>query len=557
MLLVRERPPTRLTVNIDTPDGHHARWAADDPAAGNQPHGLTFATAMPGGFTDGSCILQRDPKRAYVDLEELSDVSVEGVGGLVAWEGRLEQLPSVGGSQAQVTPTCVGWQAHLDDDSSVVMVYIDRNMGAFQGPGVNRQVDLLSAGYSISDWSSSVAPDQSGQPAVVFAVTEPLAGKSVGEAWYDAGAKIISLLRAGNIGLVSADWPVSGSALDMTIGQDDRLLSSFSAGFATGANRVLGPASSPGRYAVLGPKNDSAWGTSGDSTLVAYENVSVIGNHNLALANGPSGTIADDGLLASDVIAHALSKWAPQLRFTTGRDGTIQPSSFVIPQLAFLSAGTISPIIKQAAQYELLDWAVWEARTFYLNARGAGANARRWRARIGPAQLQETGPNVSRIFNGVIVQFTNVDGSTSTVGPSGSGAQATSDFLADADPQNPANQAGLRRWTLLQMGTTTPAAAIQVGQIFLQEQKLLDTSGQATLVGHVQDECGVWWPAWMVRAGDTVTFVDARDPSPRRVVSTSYSDQAKANSIQLDQPPDSMTALLDRLSVVIQPLGFS
>jgi hypothetical protein len=249
------------------------------------------------------------------------------------------------------------------------------------------------------------------------------------------------------------------------------------------------------------------------------------------------------------------------LSYTTGTLGSIQSSQFVIPQLAFLAPGTTSTIVKQAAQYELLDWAVWEGPTFYSNNRDARGNY--WRARVGPTLLQDTGPNISRIWNGVIVQGTGVDGIAFTVGPPGSNANTISSLLLDADPQNPANKVlsyngqTLRRWTTLTMGTTTPAAAIQVGQIFLQEQKHVDSSGQATLVGHVEDQYSVLWPAWRVRAGDHISFVDAKDTSYRRIVSTAYDDSAKANSIQLDQPPDGMTALLERLSIVLSPIGAS
>ena len=82
-------------------------------------------------------------------------------------------------------------------------------------------------------------------------------------------------------------------------------------------------------------------------------------------------------------------------------------------------------------------------------------------------------------------------------------------LLLDTDPQNPANELSfggnpLRRWALVTMGTSVAPAAIQVGQIFLQYQKLADTSGQATLTGHVEDSAGVLWPAWMVREANAV-----------------------------------------------------
>src|SRR5581483_4492424 len=150
------------------------------------------------------------------------------------------------------------------------------------------------------------------------------------------------------------------------------------------------------------------------------------------------------------------------------------------------------------------------------------ARGRKWRARSGPAQLQGAGPQIGRLWNGVIVQWTDVTGVNRTVGPPGSGANYTDGGLVDTDPLNPANEAGIRKYALVTMGTSTLAGATQIGRLFLQEQKLLDTSGQASHTGYVQDDKGVWWPVWMMRAGDQVSYIDAAHPSYRRIVHTAY-----------------------------------
>ena len=102
-----------------------------------------------------------------------------------------------------------------------------------------------------------------------------------------------------------------------------------------------------------------------------------------------------------------------------------------------------------------------------------------------------------------------------------------------------------------------PLAAIRIGQAFLAAQRLLDTSGEAELFGYVEDTSGVQWPAWMVRAGDTITFMDAADTSPRRIVRTEYSDSTKSNRISLDSPSDGLQAMLERLGVTATTQGFS
>lgn len=559
-LLVRERPPVRLSIEAsptaDLSPGY--RWGADDRNVQNVPNGMTFSTSMPGGFDQGSVTLERDPRLAWPDLQEFTTVTMYGLGGSqVAWQGRLEESPSQAGSEANFTATLVGWQAALQDNADAAMVYIDRILNNWQQPSTQRQLDLLAAGYGLSQWSAAAGadPDGTGAPSLVVTAVEPILGMQANEQWYDAGASKIAAIRALLITMPAIGWPPTGSSLNTVLSSDSVGTTQESEGWNANDGSITFEPSTPYRFAVLQITNNSGdWGTDGATALIAWENVSVLGDHGLTVRAGASGLIpgADDGFLASDVIAHAVSNWAPEIGFTTGSTGTIQPSSFVIPQLTF-SPTTPLAIIQQATEYELLDYAVWEGRSLYVNARGARGN--QWVSRVGDAQLQNAGPQMSRIFNGVVVQWTDVTGVTYTVGPPGSQANFTSSDLVDNDPLNPANLAGVTKWYLLQAGTTTLAGATQIGQLYLQEQAIANTSGQASIVGHVQDTAGNYWPAWMIRAGDTISFLDASDSSFRRIVSTSYDDTTATNALQLDSPPDGISALLDRLSVSIAASG--
>ena len=173
----------------------------------------------------------------------------------------------------------------------------------------------------------------------------------------------------------------------------------------------------------------------------------------------------------------------------------------------------------------------------------------------GPSQLEETGPQVERIWESVIVQYQDVDGSTKTVGPVGSGADTETDDLKDDDPDNPANKLGITRRDLLVMGIGTAASATEVGRRFLEESKLLDSSGRARLIGHVQDSHGVWHPYSHVRAGDTISFVDSSDTSYQADRPDRQDPRRPTCSVDLDAPPEGLQALLERLGVVLVPLG--
>ena len=59
---------------------------------------------------------------------------------------------------------------------------------------------------------------------------------------------------------------------------------------------------------------------------------------------------------------------------------------------------------------------------------------------------------VERLYESVIVQYQDVDGSTRTVGPPGSGANVEDAGLADDDTDNPAVRLGITKRALLTMG---------------------------------------------------------------------------------------------------------
>lgn len=573
MLLVREKPPTRLSVDIQTPSGAVARWGGDDSRPDYQPQALTFDTTMPGGWDTGSCTLERDPRRSYPDVEELSTVTVRGLGGSqIAYQGRIEGLPDVGGAQSQLNPQFGGWQNHLKDNTAAREIFIDCLLSNWQGASVQRQINILAASVDETDASSSA--DQSGQPALITQLTGTWVRTARSEGWYDAKGIPIGdlyyawkLQTAGTIGDDSASDANWSWAVDLA---DNDVASAYDAGPNLRGNGpgtgVLAATTASRLFALVGLQYNGGAGGSGVNYPVFWTYLGVVGRHGCPIKGALTAT-GGIGILASDAIAYAVGKWAPKLAFTTGASGTIQPSAFVLPQLAFTDPTTVQQMITQMVAYELLDWAVWEGPSFYLNPRGTSVKTRNWRARIGEAQLQDTGASINRLFNGVIVQYTDVTGVTRYVGPPGSGCAVTDPSLLDQDPENPANQAGIDRWALLTAGTLgsvqtgatppTSPAAIQLGSMYLQEQKLADTSGQAAHVGHVQDDKGVWWPTWMMRAGDTVTYVDSSNPVPRRIVSTSYTDADVTNQVQLDQPPQTVEALLSQVSEAVAPYGFS
>lgn len=555
---VRELPPLRLSAGIVTPNGRSYRWAADEPRAENVLGDLVFSSTLPGGFEQCSSKLARLPSRDYADLERLSTLTVYGPGGDIRGEYRLEDVPRASGDQFAITPQAVGWQAALDDNAEARMIYVDRDLSAWGPPSRTRQIVMIGAPRVTGD--ADVAPDPSGLPSFFQYITGAWGGIAQDERYYDAGPGVTidaiyyDFEPTSNVNPADANWhwtigASTDDALGGAVGSANLRAASGAGYYAPGAGK---------RFANLTLIYGAAGGSSGQKYGINWRKLAVYGNHGLArrAVSGEPGLSAVDpgGFLCSDIEAHAIGKWAPALKFTTGADGSIQPSTFVIVHLVFKDLTTVSNIIKQATRFELRDWAVWENLTYYSNDRGA--RGRKWRTRVGPAQLQETGPQIARLFNAVIVSYQDVSGVTKTAGPPGSGCDTEDASLADTDPQNPCNQRGIVRCQPLSIGISTAAGAVGYGNRYWQELKAADNSGQAQLVGYVEDDRGVIHAASEVRAGDQIVFVDAHDPtSYRRIVRAEYTDSTKTCAISLDAPPDSMQALLERYNEVLVPLG--
>lgn len=554
-LAVRELPPLRHTTELTTPKGKRYRWASDEPDASNVPSGVSSSSTMPGGFEQYQASLPRRPGVDYADLEPLSTITERAADGEIIGEFRLERTPRVSGQQMVINPAAVGWQAHLADDQDAHLIIITRAIN-WTGPSRTRQLTLLGASYQPRGGPSTSPDRATGAPSLDVGWEGSWNGAApIAEAVYDAGpGNRIGELRLSwqkTATVNHADplwqWWINLASDDTTASPDSVSLSGLA---GPGASSVTATQDRQCAMVQLFYNSTSAAGTDGAVYQIAFTDVRLIGDHDLTSHGDTPGT---EGFLASDVIAHVISRFAPLLKFTTGPLGTIQPSSYPIPQLTWPDSTNAGEMVRGATRFGLEDWAVWESRTFHWH--GRGARGRRWLARVAQAGLEETGPQIDQLWESVVVEYRDVDGSTRRVGPPGSGADVESSSLKDADPENPANQLGIPRRTLLRAGTLTPEAAIEIGRRFLAEQKALDSSGRARFVGYVMDERGVMHPTSHVRAGDQVRFIDAADGSWRRIVRADHQRKERAVTVDLDAPPDGLAAVLERLQAEMVGLG--
>jgi len=583
--VVREVPPTRLHVAITTPDGHRYRWGRDARNGENVPDGLRFSSTAPGGYESLDVTLARNPRLDYNDLEELSDLRVLGPGGELAGEYRLEGRPITSGDQMAVSPSAVGWQNHLNDRESESCLFIDRDLSHWTGASNLRNEALQNAGYAPN--GASVDP---GIPArLTLEVQQPNQAASpsltqpwtVTEGYYNPGSGI----QIGKVRATTRNFPTTG----LGAGWVFRLFLCDREGYTTDGSgkRTLVAAGQPppagsgggllvtSNLSTAGNSTVEAIAVAGDIRAVAQlyyngalvnqatydgylENLRVIGNHGLTIYPVDGSRPDVEGVLASDVVQYIITHFAPLINVNPQN---VQTSTFIIPDLMFTST-TPGDMINQTLRFGIPppDWFVWGGRQFYLHDQGI--NNRHWRARIGPSKMSETGPQIDKLFNQIVVEYSDVDGSTYTVGPTGSGADTIDDTLVDPDPMNPLNQyrapngSPLIKRHYLTMGTSAPDIASVVGRNFLQSAKLVTHAGQASLVGYVEDaDTGILAPYWAVKAGDTLAFTDAADTSPRRITRADHDDGSKTCTVSLDAPPDTMSGMLERLGAEITSIG--
>ncbi len=552
-LRIREYPRTDLHYEIETPNGRFYRWGRDEPRPENVPSGGGFSSTAPGGFDSIGLTLPRKPGVDYSDLRRLSTLRALGSGGEIACEARFKEAPRVSGDQMSVSPVTEGWIAHLQDDTTAAEIYIDRDLSAWRGPS-NGRLDFLSAGNLPGTGSGEVTTELTGVPVLrlhvdgVWTTAVPCA-----EMWYDAGpAARIAGVGYSFASLASTSWILEwgSSESETEFGQSSGDI--FTAAEASGA--LAAPNALRRFFAWHWRFNATNNGIDAVEFAIALRELAVFGTSNLSTYGSGSGL----GVLASDVVADAVSRWAPALNYTTGSSGSIRPTSTIIPHLVFKEKTAPLAFVEGANAFEGRIYGVWDNKTFhYYNWGDVG---RKWRARVGPTELTETGPTTERLRNGVIVQFSDVDGITKTAGPLNSGCDFTSSLLEDKDPENPANQRGLKMYgPPIDIGQSTSYSGaevpIGVGVRILEVLKETDRSGTAKIVGFCEDANGVVHPSWKVRAGDQITFVDSSEPVERRIIRADYDESSLTCSITLDAPAEDVPALLAQMGVSIADLG--
>src|SRR4051812_9465792 len=139
----------QLALSVKHADGTITRWGPDEVDAANIAGGLRFGTSIPGGNKSLTCSLLRAIDVTYNDQALFDDARAYGPGGRTAWNGRMVQFPRSQGQGFSITPGAVGYAAHLRDDPSFGMVYIDLDLSTWQNLSTQRRLDLLALDFAL------------------------------------------------------------------------------------------------------------------------------------------------------------------------------------------------------------------------------------------------------------------------------------------------------------------------------------------------------------------------------------------------------------------------
>lgn len=536
-LLVTEKPPLDLTVNLQASDGSgRSRWSASESDPRNRPRGIGFKSARFSGWTGGGCTLNRSILRDWPDLGLLDEMTITGAGGRNAYEGRLISKPRTTEGGHAWTIGAVGWMAHAKD-RKVPLLVIDRDLSKWRGPSRAAQASRTAAGFTAID--PKIRTDvTNGAASLALEITGAWAAGSKPDcqAWYDAGDLItIGRVRAtwsrgGNVGNADTNWDwrvllYAGDDLTGIAGNSGNLR-------AAGPDAVDLAATGSARFALIGLSYASGpAGVDGMVYDIPWADVRVIGTHGLAIRGG---TAAEEGFYASDIIRYLVENYCPKLN----ADG-VQESTAIVTQLA---PGRVSPYDAMLmCNHSLWGLECWEGRTVHFAP--TTLDDYDWQVKVSDpgVSVSYQGPAIEQLVNGIEVTYTD----------SGTQAQATLSpdqysELRDTDVDNPFNRAGYPGYGEITISKPIRKGdALAAGAAALAEYNRPRSPGTITVTGHVRDRAGNWQPAYMMRGGERIQVIDDTGiRTPRLLVETDYGHDSRENTLSIDTSARSLDAAL-------------
>ncbi len=326
-----------------------------------EPHTATFSNVDPGGFQ--ALMLKADG----ADLVAVDTPVHVLLGADTAWYGLVnEPGAATRDTRADDQLGAVGYGAALRDNPFSV-VYVDSRLSEWKGPGTQRRINLITAGYAPGD--ASVRSD-SGSPALATEATGSWSAgaKSLPEGWYDAGqgnnlaALYYSWKKGSTINAADTLWAWRAHLLtdDVASSYDD-----------SGNLRAAGPsggtltATAARRFAMVNLFYGDAGGEAGKPYGIDWTCLQAIGDHRIPLRGTPSSS-QGYGLYPHDVWVHALRRSGAGI--VAGR--VDDASSYLIRQLVYKDAPANGAEQIQMDLAKIMGWhtGVWGPRSLFDTA---------------------------------------------------------------------------------------------------------------------------------------------------------------------------------------------
>lgn len=447
--------------------------------------GFTFSNVDPGGFEAASFNIPRDMPNTLRGQYVRIDCGLR-----VAWEGRVSQIQRSLGNNTSIS--CEGYGALLaDNDYSEV--FIDRDLTRWQTPSVTRQIAVIGNGNNISEFSWTIATDSTnGIPGLVFQGQGQLSGKPQTEAWYDAGPQnAIALVRVDSGNALGFTFPDANVSLHAERWSDDAGDGEAQSSNFASASPTLSYSPSAARYISFYLLYNAAGPslTAGKTYGFSLQNISLIGNHGLALR----GTTPNDGYYPSDLFGWLIGQ-IPGLQ--TGVIQTTDSGGFILPHSVYYTPVGGDQIAADMSTSQGWHWGVWESQSpltgnalpradFRPRAAPGAATAFCRRSDCDQLDIRE---DLAQQYNQATITFTDVTGVEGAV------TVGLDNPILDA--------AGIAERTVtFDGGLMNPATAALFG---VEALTILSfqarVAGSADIITPIDGPSGPM-PAWLLKAG--------------------------------------------------------
>jgi hypothetical protein len=534
------KPPVELFAEVTDASGSKYRWAANE-RAGSRPQGLSFRTKLGEGFSDANLSLSRRVDLDYQDLDLVNDLSLYGLDGTTAYEGRIVSLPREVTDRHQVGVTVAGWISHMTD-RTFSQVFIDRDTSRWGAPNLGRQLDLINQTRSFNKeiaWEADGGSIRLNMNTQGGAIGTPITNAEV---WYKApaGVKIAELFyKASQVGdfgfweraVYATDNPGSGR----TKIEDLR------------TNNVAHGVQIPNfQYVTIYADTANIALTPSAGQTIIVSKVGVVGDHALPTYTGDPNELP--GYRVSDMLRYIVQQYCPLLN-----PSGITDTSYVVQHAAYIDPTSPYDAALDLNKYHLWNLAVWDNRRVVFAPTDTTDYVWEIRTDDPGVTFSPQGRSIDDLHNGVVVTYQDVlTGTQEILTPLEFGD------LKDSDPDNIWNRQQIEHWKTVPLSTPTlREQALQIGRAVLGESNRPRQPGTITVRNHLRDRSGNWQQAWKVRAGDTIALTNFPSDNPRLIHETSWDDATKTLTISVDGPPDALDAINDRIINGLGPQGLA